>query len=146
MLPDFNQAGLLPPGIHWANWDELAQRYGRNPWRRSLLAGLRAALENLRDAGCGTAYIDGSFVTDKEYPNDYDACWEEAGVDPYLLDLVLLTFDHGRATQKAKYLGELFPVTAVADAEGLSFLEFFQMDRDTGEPKGIVVIDLEELT
>ena len=19
---------------------------------------------------------------DKEYPNDYDACWEEAGVDP----------------------------------------------------------------
>ena len=103
------------------------------------------ALENLRDAGCRTAYIDGSFVTDKEYPNDYDACWEETGVDPYLLDLVLLTFDHGRETQKAKYLGELFPVTAVADAEGLSFLEFFQMDRDTGEPKGIVVIDLEEL-
>ena len=110
------------------------------------MAGLRVALENLRDAGCGTAYIDGSFVTDKEYPNDYDACWEEAGVDPYLLDPVLLTFDLGRETQKAKYLGELFPATAVADAEGLSFLEFFQTDRDTGEPKGIVTIDLEELT
>ncbi|MYC08219.1 MAG: helix-turn-helix domain-containing protein [Chloroflexi bacterium] len=63
------------------------------------------ALENLRDAGCQTAYIDGSFGTDKEHPNDYDACWEEAGVDPYLLDPVLLTFDLGRATQKAKYLG-----------------------------------------
>ena len=146
MLPDFNQASLLPPGIHRANWDELALRYGRNPWRRSLLAGLRAALDNLRDAGCGTAYIDGSFVTEKEYPNDYDACWEEAGVDPYLLDPVLLTFDPGRATQKAKYLGELFPASVVADVEGLSFLEFFQTDRDTGEPKGIVAIDLEELT
>ena len=146
VLPDFNQAGLLPPGLHRANWDELTQRYGRNSWRRSLLAGLRAALENLRDAGCRITYIDGSFVTEKEYPNDYDACWEEAGVDPYLLDPVLLTFDPGRATQKANYLGELFPATAVADAEGLSFLEFFQTDRDTGEPKGIVAIDLEELT
>ena len=146
MLPDFNQAGLLPPGIHRANWDELAQRYGRNPWRRSLLAGLRAALENLRDAGCRRAYIDGSFVTDKEYPNDYDACWEEAGVDPYLLEPVLLTFDPGRETQKAKYLGELFPASIVADAEGLSFLEFFQMDRDTGGQKGIVAVNLEELT
>ena len=146
MLPDFNQAGLLTPEIHWANWDELAQRYGRNSWRRRLLVGLRAALENLRDAGCRTAYIDGSFVTDKEYPNDFDACWKETGVDPYLLDPVLLTFDPGRAAQKAKYLGELFPAYVVADAEGLSFLEFFQTDRNTGEPKGIVAINLEELT
>ena len=65
------------------------------------LAGLRAALENLRDAGCQTAYTNGSFVTDKEHPNDYDACWEEGGVDPNLLDPVLLNFDLGRATQKA---------------------------------------------
>ena len=146
MLPDFNRAGLLPPGIHRANWDELTQRFGHNSWRRRLLAGLRAALESLKDAGCRTAYIDGSFVTDKEYPNDFDACWEETSVDPYLLDPVLLTFDSGRATQKAKYFGELFPASVAADAEGLSFLEFFQTDRDTGEQKGLVVIDLEDLT
>ncbi len=107
--------------------------------------GLRAALENLKNAGCRTAYIDGSFVTDKEFPNDYDVCWEEVGVDPLNLDPVLLTFDPGRITQKDKYLGELFPLPTVADPEGLSFLEFFQTDRDTGERKGIVAIDLEGL-
>ena len=146
MIPEFSHAGLLPPGIHRTTWDELAQRYGRNSRRRTLLAGLRAALENLRDAGCRMAYIDGSFVTDKEYPNDFDACWEEAGVDPYLVDAVLLKFDPGRAMQKAKYFGELFPASVVADADGLSFLEFFQTDKNTGELKGIVAIDLEELT
>ena len=104
--------------------------------------GLRDALENLQGAGCRTVYINGSFVTSKELPNDYDACWEEAGVDPTALDPVLLTFDAGRATQKAKYMGELFPASIVADTGGLSFLEFFQTDRDTGRPKGIIAIDL----
>lgn len=146
MIPEFSQNGLLPPGIHRAGWDEMFRRFGYSPWRRRLLNGLRAALENLKYAGCRTAYIDGSFVTEKEHPNDFDACWEENGVDPYLLDSVLLTFDTERATQKAKYFGGLFPASAVADSEGLSFLEFFQTDRDTGEAKGIIAIDMEELT
>ena len=94
------------------------------------------------DAGCRTVYLNGSFVTSKTFPNDYDACWEEAGVDPAALDPVLLTFDPGRATQKAKYMGELYPASIIADAEGLSFLEFFQTDKDTGMPKGILAIDL----
>ena len=97
-------------------------------------------------AGCRTAYLNRSFVTSKESPNDYDACWEEAGVDPTVLDPVLLTFDPGRAMQKAKYMGELFPASVVADADGLSFFEFFQSDKDTGNPKGIIAIDLGDLT
>ena len=108
--------------------------------------GLRAALENLKRAGCRTVYVNGSFVTNKYVPNDYDACWEEAGVEPETLDSVLLTFDPGRVTQKAKYLGELFPASIIADSDGLSFLDFFQTDKDTGTPKGIVAIDLGGLT
>ena len=81
-------------------------------------------------------------MTRKAVPNDYDACWEERGVDPTALDPVLLTFDPGRALQKAKYLGELFPASIIADTDGLSFLEFFQTDKETGRPKGIVAIDL----
>ena len=79
-----------------------------------MLAGLRAALENLRSAGCLTAYVDGSFVSSKSEPGDFDACWEEAGVDLDRLDPVLLTFDAGRAAQKANYGGEFFPASAVA--------------------------------
>ena len=138
--------GLLPPDIHWATWREFVSRFGINPRRRQLMAGLRAALDNLKAAGCKTVYLDGSFVTRKEVPNDFDACWEEAGVDPTALDPVLLTFDPGRVTQKAKYMGELFPASAIADGDGFSFLEFFQTDREAGRPKGIVAIDLGGLT
>ena len=107
---------------------------------------LRAAVENLKNAGCRIVYLDGSFVTNKSVPNDYDACWEEAGVDPTALDPVLLTFDPGRATQKAKYMGELFPASTVVNSIGLSFYEFFQRDKYTGVPKGIIAIDLGGLT
>ena len=146
MIPAFDTDGLLPPGVYWANWDELVDRFGIGPWRRQLMVGLRAALDDLERAGCRVVYLNGSFVTSKSIPNDYDACWEEDGVDPMALHPALLTFDPGRATQKARYMGELFPASVLADAEGLSFLEFFQTDRNTGRPKGIIAIDLGGLT
>ena len=110
------------------------------------MVGLRAALDDLKRAGCRVVYLNGSFVTSKSVPNDYDACWEEDGVDPMALHPVLLTFDPGRAAQKAKYMGELFPASIIADTDGLSFFEFFQADRNTGRPKGIIAIDLGGLT
>ena len=142
MIPQLDADGLLPPGIHRATWNEVAAVFGRTPWRRQLLAGLQMAIENLRRAGCRIVYIDGSFVTSKEIPNDFDACWEEAGVEPELLDPVLLRFDAGRAEQKARYLGELFPASMGATVDGTSFLQFFQTDRATGRTKGIVAVEL----
>ena len=120
----------------------MIERFDNNPWRQRITTGLRAALDSLKGAGCRTVYLNGSFVTSKELPNDYDGCWEEDGVNPTLLDPVLLTFDSGRAAQKAKYMGELFPASTPADPRGLSFLEFFQTDKDTGRDKGIIAIDL----
>ena len=146
VIPPFDVDGLLPAGIHWATWDEFVIRFGISPRRQQIMAGLRAALDSLKAAGCKTVYLDGSFVTSKEVPNDFDACWEEAGVDPAVLDPVLLTFDPGRVTQKAKYMGELFPASAVAGGDGFSFLEFFQTDKEAGRPKGIVAINLGGLT
>lgn len=90
-------------------------------------------------------YVDGSFVTAKEDPGDYDACWEVAGVDPYLLDPVFFTFENGRAAQKARYLGEMFPASTAEGATGTTFLDFFQIDKETGDPKGIVALDLRRL-
>ncbi len=106
------------------------------------MAGLRAALESLKRAGCRTLYIDGSFVTDNEVPNDFDACWDEAGVNLYALDPVLLIFDQTRESQKTKYMGELFPALTIADLEGMTYLEWLQMEKITRKPKGIVASDL----
>lgn len=73
MIPDFDERGNLPPGIHTATWDELVARYGITPRRLAQLAGLKRALDSLRAAGCKRAYIDGSFVADKDDPQDFDA-------------------------------------------------------------------------
>jgi len=142
VLPPHDELGRLPPGIHVAPWAEVESRCGGTPWRHRLLRGLREALISLKTAGCSVAYIDGSFVTSKEEPGDFDACWDEHGVDPDLLDPVLLDFTNKRARQKAKYGGELFPSCSPATQEGLSFLEFFQIDKKTGDPKGIIAVDL----
>jgi hypothetical protein len=143
MLPKMVD-GVLPPGIHDATWAELAETFGQTPHRKTLLGGLRAAAIELRRSGCRTLYLDGSFVTAKEVPEDYDGCWSAEGVDPEELDLVLLTFDEGQATQKAKYLGELFPAETVEAGSGKTFRDFFQADQD-GRPKGIVQLDLADI-
>ena len=142
MLPHFNEDGLLPEGIHEATWDEFSARFGVNSWRRKLLVGLRAALFSLKYAGCKTVYVGGSFVTSEEVPNDFDACWDEAGVAPMNLEPVLLMLEPGMVAQKTTYGGELFPASAIVDPEGYPFLEFFQIDKETGNRKGIVAIDL----
>ena len=88
------------------------------------------------------AYIDGSFVTAKDAPQDFDGCWEAAGVDPERLDPVLLNFTRGRAAQKAKYGGELFIANSPASPAGTTFIDFFQNDKASGAQKGIIAIDL----
>lgn len=142
MIPAFDAGGNLPPGIHPASWDEIVTRFTTNSRRRELLDGLLDALRSLRQAGCRTAYLDGSFVTAKDLPGDFDACWEIAGVDPGRLDRELLDFSNRRAAQKARYGGELFPAETAAEPAGTTFLDYFRRDRDTGEPKGIIAIDL----
>lgn len=141
MIPEFNSEGNLPEGIYYVLWDEFASHFGTNAHRRRLLRGLYMALKNLKQAGCETIYIDGSFVTSKEIPGDFDACWDTANVNPSMLDKVLLMFKDGQAAQKAKYFGELFP-NGIEGATGKTFLEFFQVDKYSGNPKGIIAIDL----
>jgi hypothetical protein len=142
MIPEANPAGRLPPGIHWASWEEIVARFGKSQRRRVQMAGLRAGLEVLRAAGCTTAYLDGSFVTVKRRPGDFDVCWATAGVNLKLLDPVLLDFSNARAAQKSRYHGESFPAQSIELSTGLAFLEFFQIDKDVGDAKGIIAIDL----
>jgi hypothetical protein len=105
-LPPFDSSsGNLPPGIHEATWDELTAAFGSTPQRRQLLDGLLRALRSLRRAGCRLAYVNGSFVTAKQTPGDFDGCWDAQGVDPDALDPVLLDFTNRRAAQKAKFGG-----------------------------------------
>jgi hypothetical protein len=144
MVPLFDADGKLPPGIYICTWEEFVVRFGTTQHRLNLIAGLKTAMAQLQSAGCTKVYIDGSFVTYKIVPGDFDACWDTKGVDMDKLKSIapaLLKFDSKRAAQKAAYGGEFFPAGWPADSSGTLFLEFFQMDRD-GNPKGIIAIDL----
>ena len=134
---------VLPIGIHRADLSAIKGRYASNVWRRALFSGLVKASRHLASAGCRRLYLDGSFVTGKPKPGDYDVCWDLDNVDLQLLGPVFeyLTNNH-RATQKAKYGGEFFPSSYRATADGKNFLEFFQIDKASGKQKGIILVSL----
>jgi hypothetical protein len=148
MIPAFQSDGNLPPGIHSARWLEFQRRFGGDQHRRRLLFGLRQLLLKLAAAGCEIAYLDGSFVTAKSVPADFDGAWELKNVDLQRLHAIepaLFDFSNQRAAQKRKYLGEMFPADSQELASGHTFLEFFQQDKQTGDRKGVVAIDLRTL-
>ena len=118
----------------------MVERFGWNERRRALLDGLAEALELLAFAGCRRVWLNGSFVTAKEEPGDFDTCWDTDGVDLDQIDAVFLDLSNGRLAQKDRFGGEFFP-NVVEAGSGLVFAEFFENERD-GSRKGIVVMDL----
>ena len=142
MIPEWLNNGDLSPGVNFATWTEIEDRLAFNPRRRRLLAGFREACEMLREAGCRLVYLDGSFVTTRDHPGDFDACWDIQNVDDETLDPVFWDFSQGRAAQKRRFLGELFPAQLPEGATGRLFVEFFQVNKLTGEPRGFVGIRL----
>jgi hypothetical protein len=123
---------------------EIQSRFGFSARRLHLLGGLRLALRALKSAGCGIVYIDGSFVTAEREPGDYDACWDIDGVNAEALDSVFLDFSNGRSAQKRTYFGPFFPAQMTEGASERLFLDFLPTDKETGQSKGIVALNLQE--
>ena len=132
---------ILVPGVHTMSLSDFKSEFAYNDVRREQFDGLVRALRSLKAAGCENVYIDGSYVTKKPVPGDFDACWDRNTVSRNLLDPVLLDFSYPRAAQKRKYLGELFISDFPADPTS-NFFEFFQKVKDSNEAKGIVGLNL----
>jgi hypothetical protein len=135
--------GFLPTGQHEATWKEVVDRFGTTPNRRRLLDGALMALKHLRDTDVTDAWLDGSMVTDKERPSDYDLCYaywqaDRGKLDPLLRGPLALT-QNGRQGMKRKYLGDVLP----QDRPDGGFLEFWQQDH--GIPKGIIKVRMDSL-
>ena len=133
---------VLPAGIHSATLIDIEQTFVFNQRRSELFEGLKSAVVDLSEAGCQLLYLDGSFVTSKPRPGDYDVCWDPTGVQELLLPKVFLDFSERRARQKARYGGEFFPLSFIEKSSGFTFLEYFQQDGQTGLRKGILSIEL----
>ncbi|HBE18279.1 MAG TPA: hypothetical protein DEG17_16150 [Cyanobacteria bacterium UBA11149] len=145
MIPEFDENGNLPPGVHFCEWEEFNERFNTNLKRRNMIYGLQLAMTQLKAAGCRTIYINGSFVTIEPDPNDFDACYdrETVDMDNLRVNAPRLFNYYDRDAQKAKYRGEIFPADQPVGNYGDNSFEFFQKDRKQRK-KGIIAINLME--
>ncbi len=111
----------------------MMDRFATNPQRLRLATGLAAASRKLAIAGCRRILIGGSFVTDKEHPNDFDGWYESFGLNLDILDSLFL---EDVESQMEVFGGTLF--------DPPSYEGFFQTDRQ-GRPKGVIVLDPQEV-
>jgi hypothetical protein len=143
-IPDYIEpTGYLPPGRHQATWDELTNRFTWNPHRQALTAMLLEALQMLRNAGCRTVWVNGSYTTDKDQPGDVDVLYDAWGVRPR--NLHPLFRDESKATRadRRKIFGGDYRPIYDNEIDG-ALLLFFQTDR-SDIPKGIIELALTTL-
>ena len=142
----FNTHGVLIPGVHTLDWNYFITSYSFSNQRKKLFKGMQRAFIHFKNAGCKIIYVDGSFVTKKIIPNDYDACWDMNGVDYNILHPMFhRDLKMGTGIHKLTFGGEFYPASHIEGGSGLSFLDFFQTDKMTGRRKGIIKIKLEEV-
>jgi len=176
LLPPFTPNGLLPPGDYALTVDGLAQSYlvsgasvgsvtWDSAWRGRLAANLGLLVAHLWRVGIDEIFVNGSFVEDKDHPNDIDGyfvCDERYitsgqlendlnGLDPYQC----WTWDESQrrwdaASGKAQlpmwyvYHIELYPHfgqgTGILDQHGrqLLFPSLFRQSRYANQEKGII--------
>lgn len=179
-LPQFTADGVLPPGEYPLTLSELEESMlvlgpglpkdypvWDAAWRLQLVRNLRVMVAQLWKVGINEIFIDGSFVEDKDHPNDIDgyfACDPTRYMSGQLEhDLNLIdpakcwTWDQRsrrahRGYPKKQlpmwhaYRVELYPhftgLIAGVDEHGqpLEFPAFFRKCRGQGKPKGIVRI------
>jgi hypothetical protein len=73
MIPAFNENGYLPPGIHKASLDEIADRFGRQSETRvAEMDSIRWLIDLVRGTGVERIILNGSFATAVQEPNDVD--------------------------------------------------------------------------
>lgn len=140
-LPEFNEAGDLPPGVYRATLVELMDRFGSGTARRAAVANRLRRIFDLASAtgGLDRLIVFGSFVTDKAEPNDVDVvlvfregfdrrrCSHEA--EPL--------FDHQRASDELGASIFWMVPSAVVRMPLDEFIAGWQIKRDQGR-RGIV--------
>lgn len=157
MIPSFTSDGLLPIGIHEATWELFCEHFGKGSRKRKeLIKKIEVIIKILQEVGCKELYIDGSFVTKRNRPGDFDACWLREGVDLKLLSRIAPILKRAPGTFKGVdckqyYGGDVFPLSRLVPdpnnpkGRDITYLDFFQMDKQSEQRKGIILLKLNEI-
>ena len=80
-IPSLDKHGLLPSGVYDCSLQEISEVFATNKHRGQLFGNLLSCLHNeIRPLFDSPIYINGSFVTDKDHPEDVDVALELEGV------------------------------------------------------------------
>ncbi len=179
MLPNFTNDGYLPPADYALTLDELRRSMlvvgpdtgypnWDGDWRARLVDNFEILVHQLWSVGITEIFADGSFVEDKEHPNDIDGYFEcnlmelASGRLQTALNLLdphkIWTWDP--SSRKAyrgypkkqlpmwhQYRVELYPhfgqLSGIRDQHGneLEFPSAFRLSRRNGHPRGIIKIE-----
>lgn len=113
MIPPFRHDGWLPAGHHPAEWDEIIDKFdGPIGSRRSIvLASLLIWRDAARDAGLhGRLIIDGSFLSSKPDPGDFDVflMYDDATKLRLALDAEARALTDLQACHRRGFIGDVF--------------------------------------
>jgi hypothetical protein len=142
-LPDFNEFGDLPEGIHPASLAEVVARFGSGAARR---IAVTSRLQQIYQLALATGHLDrllvfGSFVSDVGEPNDVDVILvmrnDFRTEDCPAGSLVL--FDHSRANDELGASVFWIRPDMLLGEPLEQFLNSWQIKRD-GRRRGIVEI------
>lgn len=133
LIPEFNEVGYLPPGVHLASLDDIAARFGQeSEIRQAQMDSVRWLVEMAKKAGVERLIINGSFVSDVFEPNDVDC-------------VLLLSVDFPRDETAAADLNEGLPFVDLHLTEAKEFVmmveHLYASDRDA-VPKGVLEVIL----
>jgi predicted nucleotidyltransferase len=146
MIPKFDKSGNLPEGVHKAPLDEIKKTFGTSSARRKWLFD---KLEEIIKLAKSTKKLErviiwGSFVSEKEYPQDIDLLLIVKS--DFILDKVeaetkkVFNYVEGRITFNA----DIFWVKSSIGEESINlFLETYQITRDF-KTRGIVEVVLDD--
>lgn len=81
-VPTLNSKGILPPGIHDCSLSEIEAAFAWNAHRQQLLQNFQRCLASeIRPRFLDPLVFDGSYVTDKDLPDDIDAVLDLSAAD-----------------------------------------------------------------
>lgn len=146
-LPEFREDGWLPEGHYACSWEEVMDKFGGSAGkqRQRVTRGLLSWRDEVRAKGVsGWLLLDGSFISAKENPGDFDAMLvidEEARkiLENDIEARSLL--DYSECKKRGFDLLYFFAAT-VRDYPDLVGLDLWDRDKETGELKGVLEVEL----
>ncbi len=146
-LPEFNEFGDLPVGVHRATFEEVLERFNQSTPQRQLVTARFVRIHKLaRETGKLLRFvIFGSYITAKPAPNDVDIIL--VMTDDFDMDecdeQTRPLFQHMRAHDVfGASVFSVRPSTVLCETVD-EFIAYWQVKRDQGQ-RGIVEVILEE--